>query len=77
VELLTLAERETSDPNCKRCGGCGWVCENHLDKPWADMMTGPMEGACNCGAGAPCPSCNALALDAGLLYPDSDGKGGE
>jgi hypothetical protein len=38
---------------CAHCEDCGWVCENHPDKPWE----GPR--ACSCGgAGAPCPACN-------------------
>ena len=24
-------------PNCNRCDGTGWVCENHRDRPWGDM----------------------------------------
>jgi hypothetical protein len=39
--------------NCTLCDDCGWVCENHPDRPWQ----GPR--ACDCGgAGAPCPSYN-------------------
>jgi hypothetical protein len=39
---------------CARCDNCGWVCENHPDKPWLG------DRACDCGgAGAPCPICNA------------------
>lgn len=35
------------------CDDVGWVCENHLNRPW----DGPR--ACTCGgAGAPCPACN-------------------
>lgn len=38
---------------CERCNDCGWVCENHRDKPWDG------EGRCKCGgAGDPCPNCN-------------------
>jgi hypothetical protein len=36
-----------------RCAGLGWVCENHLDRPWA--QPGKYPNACDCGAGAPCP----------------------
>lgn len=39
---------------CLCCKDTGWVCENHLDKPWGE--TG-VEGSCNCGAGTNC-SCN-------------------
>lgn len=65
TKLRRISEIETKDPDCRRCAGTGWVCENHINKPWAD---GPdydrdMRG-CACGAGAPCPSCNALALEA-------------
>jgi hypothetical protein len=38
---------------CSRCDDCGWVCENHPERPWQ----GPR--ACPCGAaGALCPDCN-------------------
>ncbi|OAF11763.1 hypothetical protein AYJ54_07845 [Bradyrhizobium centrolobii] len=41
---------------CDLCDDCGWVCENHPDRPW----DGPR--ACTCGgAGAPCPHCNVPA----------------
>lgn len=36
---------------CARCADLGWVCENHLDRPWDDSKP----GGCTCGAGAPCP----------------------
>lgn len=36
---------------CQVCRGSRWVCENHPDKSWPD--------GCNCGAGKPCPNCNA------------------
>jgi hypothetical protein len=39
-------------PQCRRCRGVGWVCEEHPNKAW----TGPK--SCQCGAaGMPCPSC--------------------
>jgi hypothetical protein len=39
--------------NCPLCDDCGWVCENHLSRPWEG------EHACPCGgAGMPCPYCN-------------------
>jgi hypothetical protein len=28
---------------CPRCDGCGWVCENHPDRPWQGQH------ACECG----------------------------
>jgi hypothetical protein len=41
--------------DCKLCGGCGWVCEKHSNKP---ACGGDL--CCPCGAGVskPC-SCNA------------------
>jgi len=40
--------------NCLRCGGLGWVCENHPASPWnKDAPDG-----CECGAGMPCEDCN-------------------
>ena len=37
------------DPNCPRCGGTGWVCEEHLSQP---------VGHAGCtGAGMPCQIC--------------------
>jgi hypothetical protein len=41
------------DPNCKLCGGEGWVCEDHADKPWVNG------NECCGGAGMPC-ECNPL-----------------
>jgi hypothetical protein len=38
---------------CPRCEGCGWVCEDHPERPWGGAH------ACQCGgAGMPCPECN-------------------
>jgi hypothetical protein len=45
------------DPDCALCDGAGWVCENHQDRPWAPESE--RFDACGCGAGAPCPKCNA------------------
>jgi len=42
-----------------RCAGIGCVCENHPDRPWA--KPGEYPNACDCGAGDPCPACNALS----------------
>lgn len=50
---------------CRNCKGRGWVCENHLDRPW-DYTTG--EG-CDCGAGSPCPVCNLQMAAASLTEP--------
>jgi hypothetical protein len=42
---------------CDRCGGTGWVCENHPDRPWRGFSN--RADACDCtGAGAPCGLCN-------------------
>jgi len=38
------------------CDNEGWVCENHMTKPWDG--TSSRKDACGCGAGAPCPYCN-------------------
>jgi hypothetical protein len=38
---------------CTLCEDCGWVCEEHPERPWGGKY------ACICGgAGAPCPRCN-------------------
>src|SRR6266567_7246455 len=38
---------------CELCDDCGWVCENHQDRPWQGAH------ACSCGgAGMACPRCN-------------------
>jgi len=45
------------DANCRICKGAGWVCEDHMDKPWSGASDDPE--ACHCGgAGDPCPACN-------------------
>lgn len=63
--------RETIDEiivllSCRRCGGVGFVCENHLDVPWPDMVGPDAEAAhiadfdgCG-GAGVPCPDCTPV-----------------
>lgn len=66
MSLRSIGEIETADPNCKRCDGTGWVCENHPDVPWAGLTGEPrcrsnVEG-CG-GAGMPCPDCNDLRID--------------
>lgn len=44
---------------CARCADVGGFARNHLERPWAaDKPNG-----CTCGAGAPCPNCNALHGD--------------
>ena len=47
---------------CEKCHGCGWVCENHPDRPWGGLVP----GGCECGAGMPC-ECNPCAI-----LPDGD-----
>jgi hypothetical protein len=42
-------------PSCQRCQDVAWVCENHPDRPWDTSKP----NGCECGAGAPCPDCNA------------------
>ncbi|WP_064742417.1 hypothetical protein [Bradyrhizobium sp. ORS 375] len=51
--------------HCLRCDDARWVCENHPDRPWTDSLRG-----CQCGAGAPCPICNATDDDATPDLPD-------
>lgn len=47
-----LSELDKADPDCKTCGGDGWVCEDHPDRAWPEV--------CKCGgAGMPC-NCNPL-----------------
>ena len=75
--LRRIEDIETVDPNCKRCHGTGWVCENHVNKPWSDgwMFDPATMSGCNCGAGAPCPSCDMLALDTGYTVGDEAAEG--
>lgn len=49
---------------CRNCSGCGWVCENHRDTPWAGLVDGP---ECCGGAGSPCPVCNPEMACAGYV----------
>ena len=45
--------------NCDKCEDCGWVCENHNDKPWEGHCES--DDYCKCGgAGMPC-ECNPLS----------------
>jgi hypothetical protein len=49
---------------CDCCEDCGWVCENHPEKPWGG------EHACGCGgAGMPCPNCNVSGDDSSPRPP--------
>lgn len=57
-----ITKAEANAVGCARCDGTGWVCENHDDAPWADGHMYPGETGkegCDCGAGCPCPDCNA------------------
>lgn len=50
------------NPDCKVCQGVFWVCENHPEKAWGEMIDGKDSAtACCCGAGAPC-QCNPLSV---------------
>ena len=44
-----LRSDDMTDKTCEICKGTGWVCENHLNKPW-----GSDPGECECGAGSNC-----------------------
>jgi hypothetical protein len=56
--MTTTAEGERP---CRNCNGEQWVCEDHLDTPWAGG-----DGCCG-GAGAPCPVCCPLMANAALV----------
>lgn len=54
---MTDRDEQGEQPECSTCDSQGWVCENHLDRPWDGVSNAP--NACHCGgAGAPCPDCN-------------------
>ena len=38
--------------DCPICGGCGWVCEGHLDQPWEHDECGGAGAACVCNPAA-------------------------
>lgn len=62
------------DPQCRKCEGFGWVCENHRGKIWREV-----DGGCMCGAGAPC-ACNPMTIriqKLTALGPLPGGPGGE
>ena len=44
--------------NCSVCDDCGWVCENHPERPWQGAHACPRGGA-----GMPCPRCNLSDAD--------------
>ena len=51
--------RQRPIPTCTTCFDVGWVCENHLTSPWDRSAP----AGCQCGAGMPCPACNASNPD--------------
>lgn len=51
------AVQSATDRHCLICGGQGWVCENHPERPWAGVSTAA--NACECGPGMPC-ACTGL-----------------
>lgn len=51
--LPSIGDAFVCAPNCVRCLGTGFVCENHMGIPWSGVSPA---GGCGCGApGAPCP----------------------
>jgi hypothetical protein len=46
---------------CAVCDNTGWVCESHIDRPWAGASS--REDACECGARTPCLKCNSSDRD--------------
>lgn len=46
--------KESKLIKCENCQGLRWVCENHKDQPWDELLS----GGCECGAGEPCNICN-------------------
>ena len=52
--------REPKTAVCSNCDDTGWVCENHMSLPWAEMSDAIF--SCGCGAGAPCPSCGVQGI---------------
>ena len=59
-----------ADNGCRNCANCGWVCENHPDRPWGGLSANPY--ACECGAGAPCGVCNLKMASAGYVERERD-----
>lgn len=60
--LLRLLTAQAGHPRCRRCLDRGAVCENHPGLPWAAYCCSGRadvceHGACQCGAGMPCPDC--------------------
>lgn len=64
-ECLDVTEAQLAiGPRCLACRDTGYVCENHPDRLWApECCAVPPNvdecehGACQCGAGMPCPAC--------------------
>ena len=57
--MKRITDAFVCDPDCPRCLGTGYVCENHPDRVWwgVDEANG-----CDCGAGMPCKEENRLGL---------------
>ena len=54
-----------TNPNCPICFGIGFVCENHPDRAWSQVL------GCQCGAGDPCACNGSPDIDAGIEEPDA------
>lgn len=58
-----MPDQPSTPPFCADCRDGGTVCENHPNMPWGAFCcaSGPggvcEHGACDCGAGMPCPAC--------------------
>ena len=53
-DLPRIEDMFVCAPYCSRCGGHGYVCETHPDRPWEGMVA-ITDGGCDCGApGMPC-----------------------
>lgn len=48
---------------CGACGGEGWVCEGHPDRPWREA------DGCQCAAGMPCRACNPCDREHAPRWP--------
>jgi hypothetical protein len=57
-ELRVSMMPSVTDQNCPRCQGEGWICEEHMDRPWPHPDPSEPTGRCG-GPGIPCvePGC--------------------